>query len=102
MHMWHTPVRHDHLAGTSHASANSSKLRNFASHATAIPLRANEIDGPDPGGPCGRCGVRSTPDMPGLILSRAPKISMCMCSAGTLQLRNPLRMFSKNEDGPHK
>jgi len=54
MQVWQTPVRHDHLTGTSHASASSSKLANFASQAAVIPLRANETGGPDPGGPGGR------------------------------------------------
>jgi len=82
----------DHLAGTSHASANSSKLPNLRSQATVIPLRANETDGPDPGEPLGRCGVRSTRAMPGVMLSRVPKISMGTCSAGTPQFCNPSRM----------
>src|SRR5262249_35957114 len=57
MQVWHTPVRQDHLTGTSHASASSSKLWYFGSHGVVIPLRANETDTPDPGGPGGKCGV---------------------------------------------
>src|ERR1700681_3368052 len=54
MQVWQTPDRHDHLTGTSHASASSSKLPNFGFQAAVIPLRANETGGPDPGGPWGR------------------------------------------------
>jgi len=33
LQVWQTPVRQDHLTGTSHASASSSKLANFGSQA---------------------------------------------------------------------
>ena len=59
MQVWQTPVRHDHLTGTSHASASSCKLPNLRSHATVIPLRANETEGPAPRGPSGMRGVNN-------------------------------------------
>src|SRR5215469_2564769 len=102
MQVWQTPVRHDHLTVTSHASANSSKLANLESHATVRPLRANEIERPDPGGPCGRCGVWPTFTMPGVVHSRAPKTSICTFPSGTPQFRSPSRMLSRNDDGPHR
>ncbi len=57
--MWQTPLRHDHLTGTSQASASSSRLRNAGSHGTVRLLRLNETAGPDPGCPAGRVGRSS-------------------------------------------
>src|SRR5207248_956664 len=54
--VWQTPVRQDHLTGTSHASASSSRLWYFASQGNVSPLRAKEICGPKPAGPAGKCG----------------------------------------------
>jgi hypothetical protein len=84
------PIRHDHRTGTSHASASSSKLANFGSPAVVIPLRANDRRARSwrPG----RCGVGTTPAIPGVIASREPKISVRTFSASTTQFRSPWRM----------
>ena len=51
--VWHTPVRHDHCVGTSHASA-SSRIEPYRSdHEVASPVRAKVTDGPVPGDPGG-------------------------------------------------
>src|SRR5215467_2584853 len=102
MQVCHNPVRHDHLTETSQASASSSKVANLESHATVIPLRANETEGPDPRGPSGRWGLWAVPFRPGVIPSRAPKISVCTFSAGTPHVESPSRIFCKNDGGPHK
>jgi sugar lactone lactonase YvrE len=51
-----TPVRQDHLTGTSHTSASSSRLWYFASQGNVSLLRAKETCGPKPAGPAGKCG----------------------------------------------
>src|SRR5580704_13631705 len=56
--VWQTPVRQDQRAGTSQASASSSRLWNLASQETVRPARAKEIIGPLPGDPGGACGSR--------------------------------------------
>src|SRR3954447_7162174 len=56
--LWHTPVRHDQRTGTSHASANSSRLAYSLLHGTARLLRANSMVGPVPGWPLGGWGLR--------------------------------------------
>src|SRR5271168_4300909 len=56
--VWQTPVRQAQRAGTSQASASSSRLWNLGSQVTVSPARANEILGPWPGDPTGACGAR--------------------------------------------
>ena len=74
--VWQTPVRQDHLTGTSQASASSNKLWKRESHGTVSPLRVNEIRGPGPGGHEGECGEsREDGTIPGVIDSSGPKTS---------------------------
>jgi len=76
-HVWHTPVRHDHLTGMSHASASARRLWHPGSQRTVRPLRANETSGPRPGGPGGGCGARfGAPTTPGVTDWPGPKISV--------------------------
>src|SRR5579862_3619249 len=102
MQVWQTPARQDNLTGTSHASASSSKLPNFGSQEVVIPLRTNATEGPDPGGPFGRCGARATCFKPGVIASREPKVSVCTLPAGTPQFLSPSCISRKNDEGPHR
>ena len=78
-HMWHTPIRHDHLTGTSHDSASSNRLPNDEFHATVRPLRAKATEGPESGtgGVNGGCGAgREDLAIPGVIDSPGPKVSL--------------------------
>src|SRR5258706_16442265 len=100
-HWWQTPVRHDQLAGTSHASASSSKLEYDALQQTERPDRANETLGPSPDIPAGGCGglddASTTPgswDFPG------PKISVYARLGGTPQSEIPAISFCMNAGGP--
>src|SRR5271170_8299636 len=54
--VWQTPVRQAQRAGTSQASASSSRLWNLVSQETVRPARAKDIVGPLPGDPAGACG----------------------------------------------
>jgi hypothetical protein len=45
--VWHTPVRHDHRTGTSHASTSSRWLCLAESQRTSRVLRANDTSGPE-------------------------------------------------------
>src|SRR5580692_1667486 len=66
--VWQTPVRQAQRAGTSQASASSSRLWNLGSQETVRPARANEIVGPLPGDPGGACaGRRGTFFTPGVM-----------------------------------
>src|SRR5829696_2836270 len=54
--VWQTPVRQDHAAGTSQASASSSRLPKLGSQRTVRPEVLNETSGPVPGSPGGGWG----------------------------------------------
>ena len=82
--VWQTPVRQDHLVGTSQASANSRTLRYASSNGTDSPLRANVMSGPLPGSPGGGCGAgRWASVMPGLMVERAPNSSVWIRAGST-------------------
>ena len=55
---WHTPVRHAHRTGTSHASASSRMLSKAGAHGTFRPLRAKDTNGPTPADSAGWWGSR--------------------------------------------
>src|SRR5271157_5898081 len=75
--VWQTPVRQDQRAGTSQASASSSRLWNLGSQETVSPARAKEIFGPLPGDPPGACGSRpGTFFTPGVMGSPEPNTSV--------------------------
>src|SRR5208282_1468611 len=75
--VWQTPARHAQRAGTSQASANSSRHWNVGSQETVRPARENEIFGPLPGNPGGACGSRRGIFFtPGVMGSREPKTSV--------------------------
>jgi hypothetical protein len=38
--VWHTPLRHDHRVGTSHASASSNTLANWSDQRAVRPTLA--------------------------------------------------------------
>ena len=72
-------IRHDHLTGTSQASANSRRLWNRGSHGTERPLRVKDIFGPTPRPPAGGWGVLgAAAAMPGVTADSVPKVSEWM------------------------
>src|SRR3954452_16949749 len=102
-HVWHTPVRQDHLTGTSQASASSSRLGKDASHVTVRLLRLNDTDGPAPGAPAGACGERAgTPAMPGVIAAAGPKTSVLIRSGAAPRAVRAAAMSCMNGPGPHR
>src|SRR3954470_22659541 len=93
-HWWQTPVRHDQLAGTSHASASSSKLEYDVLQRTERPDRAKETVGPSPATPAGRCGgLDDTSMTPGMCDLPGPNISVYAWSGGTPQAESPVVRF---------
>jgi len=82
--MWQTPVRQDHLTGTSQASAKSSRLPYCELHGNLRPLRVKETIGPVPALPDGGCGdTEVVLAMPGVMEDSAPKVSEWRLEAGT-------------------
>jgi hypothetical protein len=74
--MWQTPDRHDHLTGTSQASANSSKLWNRLSHGTDSALLVKVTFGPVPRESAGWCGaLKAVLAIPGVTDDPAPNVS---------------------------
>src|SRR5215510_436036 len=63
--VWHTPLRHDHLTGTEHASASSKSERKRLSQRGATPLLRKVTLGPVPWSPAGNGGA-------GLAVSTPP------------------------------
>src|SRR5271166_5854830 len=101
--VWQTPVRQDHLTGTSQASASSSRLWNLGSQATVRPARAKEILGPLPGNPAGACGDRrGTSFTPGVMALPEPKISVWTRSRATPQPPRPAVKSLRKAAGPHR
>src|ERR1700722_8586830 len=75
-HMWQTPVRQDHLTGTSQASANSRRLPYREPQGTERPLRVKEIFGPVPTLPEGGCGgTDAVLAIPGVMEDSTPNVS---------------------------
>ena len=102
-HVWHTPVRHDHLTGTSQASANSSRLTKDGSQATDRLLRPKKIDGPVPGAPAGACGARAgAATMPGVIASSGPNTSVLIRSGAVPRAVSAAARSCMNGAGPHR
>jgi hypothetical protein len=79
--MWQTPVRQDHLTGTSQASPNSSRLPYCELQGTVRPLRVKETIGPVPAleGGCG--GTDVVLAIPGVMEDSEPNISEWMLEA---------------------
>src|SRR3954469_502061 len=88
--VWQTPARQDQRAGTSQASASSSRLWNLGSQETVRPARAKETLGPLPGGPAGGWGGRAGASFaPGVTAWPEPKISAWTRSRATPQPARP-------------
>src|SRR5215472_18810649 len=103
MQVWQTPVLQDHLTGTSHASASSSKLRNWTSQRTLSPLRAKDTRGPVPfrlSGGCGEGRLAST--TPDLLASTEPKISVWIDPGAAPQVRRPAVKSRMKRGGPQR
>jgi len=76
-HVWHTPLRQDHLTGTAQASAKSSRLEKRSSQGTTRLLRVNTTFGPAPALPSGACGNLCSPSTtPGENALPAPNTSV--------------------------
>src|SRR5271165_1114289 len=101
--VWQTPVRQDQRAGTSQASASSSRLWNLGSQETVRPARAKEILGPLPGNPAGACASRRGAFFtPGVRDLPEPKISVWTRSRATPQPPSPAVQSSRKAGGPQR
>src|ERR1700722_8043165 len=100
--MWQTPVRQDHLTGTSQASANSRRLPYCALHGAVRPLRVKETVGPVPAleGGCG--GTYVVLAIPGATADSAPNISEWMLEAGTPHDFNSRAKLERKAVGPQR